>query len=342
VLTKPSTFYASGALHLNKTRPHTDKGGQLTLFDLEPHEIDAIQERGALAIEEVKANGIKRGLADLTSPEHRLLLGLSQLLHELSQETFDPNSKDYYTGDGLTSVGGGQWPYVWVSPYDLAVTCKGESRQRGAVGGKDAQDIIDTAKKLADRKFLLSFQSETETTRKGQPTKTSRTISTEDNIIKLLSFKERETNTEGEVVNEKTEIAIGLNPIFRQGIEKYFVEWPSDTIARLEETKEGRRIPESVWVLLDYIQTRRSNTKTKEAEVPDTITANALFQKLQPTYMEQNRRTLAKEYTEKALEHCKRSGFLRNYQTGKNKSGEPTYILQIPKETPLFVRGSLQ
>jgi hypothetical protein len=343
VLTKPSTFYASGALHLNKTRPHTDKGGQLTLFDLEPHEIDAITNKGQVAIEEVTANGIKRGLADLTGPEHRLLLALSQLLHELSQETFNPKSEDYYTGDGLHPVGGGQWPYIWVSPYDLALTCKGESRQRGAVGGNDVKAITETVEKLSKREFLLSFPIVTETTRNGRPTITTEEISTQAPIIQILrkTKKERDKET-GQLVQDSTQIAIGLNPIYRHGITRYFVEWPSDTIARLEETKEGQRIPESLWVLLDYIQTRRSNTKTKEAEVTDTITAKTLFEKLQPKDMEQKKPKQAKQKTEKALEHCKRAGFLRDYQTGKTKSGEPTYILYIPKETPPFVWGSLQ
>jgi hypothetical protein len=335
------SFYMSGALLLNKSKPHTIKGGQLSFFDdLEPHEVEAIAEKGQVAIEEVTANGIKRGLAGLTGPEHRLLLALSQLLHERSSETFDPNSKDLYTGDG-THVNG--WPYIWVSPYDLALTCKGETGQRGVIGGNDTKAITETVEKLSKREFLLSFQQETETTRKGRATVTTDTISTQGRIIQILNKTKRTRDKEtGELLDDSTQIAIGLNPIFRHGIAKYFVEWPSDTIARLEETKEGQRIPESVWVLLDYIQTRRSNAKGKEEEVTDTITANAFFQKLQPKDMEQKKPKQAKEKTDKALEHCKRSGFLRDYQTGKNKSGEPIYILKIPKETPPFLWGSLQ
>lgn len=334
VQTKSGSFYMSGALLRNKTRPH-NKGEQLTLFSqLEAHELEAVTRKGEVSVQQVKDNGIVRGLAGLTSSEHRLLLGLSQLLYEVSGDTNDSTSKDYYTGHGthpVTSdftVGGG-WPFFWIGTYELARICKGG----GTVGGDDVKHIETTAKGLQEKNFLLSYQLQRQSKTKGRNTTIQDTLSTQDRIIKVLKFERQERDNEtGELVQDRTEICIALNPLFRHGIESYFVEWPSDTIERLEATKEGKRIPEANWLLLDYLKTKSSNHKGKEEEVIDRIDAQTLLEKLYPTYMEQKRRGLATQGTEKALFHAMRAGFLSKWETDSGQAGQLQYILTIPRK----------
>jgi hypothetical protein len=331
---KGGSFYMSGALLRNKTRPH-NKGEQLTLWgQLETHELEAVTRRGEVSIQQIKKNGVVRGLGGLTSSEHRLLLGLSQLLHEISKDTNDPTSKDYYTGEGTHPVKsdftiGGGWPYFWIGTYELARICKGG----GTVGGDDVKHIEATAKGLQEKTFLLSYQLQRNGKTKGRNTTIQDTLSTQDSIIKVLQFERQERDNEtGELVQDRTEICIALNPLFRHGIESYFVEWPSDTIERLEATKEGKRIPEANWILLDYLKTKSSNYTGKEETVTDRIDVQTMLEKLYPTYMEQKRRKRATEEAEKALSHAMRAGFLSKWETDKGQGGQLQYILTIPKK----------
>ncbi len=309
-------FKVAGSVHDNMTSPYTKEGRVPTLFD----ELEPDKQRVLLPFaEKLRSEPFKKGLSGLSAVQQRIIMVLAQLLYETSP---DPNRP---SGSGLHDG----WPTLYMSLYQLARECKGET---GTKGGRDTEEIRKEVISLAQREFLLTWQEGSRGRRSGRPTTKTRTFVTYEKVIKVIGEIEVEQDDDtGEVLSETRDIHIGLNPLFAKGIAEYFYEYPGDLMARLEATKEGRRIPQAVDVLIRYLKTKQGYGKKKGGgTIPERIDKITLCEKLYPKWVAAKRVGQAVEYTQRALDHVVRAGLLSGYEETTGAQGQAQYILTIP------------
>lgn len=234
----------------------------------------------------------------LDANEYKVVLCLSQLLHEKSLNTRDEGRDDYYIGNGeYTTVEFGgvirKAPSLYFSLYEITTTYWGKTKK---VSGKEMENIRGILDRLNEKRFLVRMKE----TRKIEGGKSE--VLTIENYISLVKIAKREEfdNKTGLPVEVgSNNISVKLHPIFNLNLDTYFILLPGDILDRtrraygssnpskealmliellVREIKQGRytysKNLEEFYKLLDYAsinQGRKGRVKQKVNKAIETV-----------------------------------------------------------------------
>lgn len=296
-----------------------EETAQLSIFDTLQHETRIDIETAKVEVTEV-VEGIK-----LSPSEQKLVDCLCKLLHERSQTT-DPNSKDYFSGNGgyeLDDYGGDKntpAPKLVFTLYELAKEYKGGDY----VGGKDIENIKAILQALDSRRFLFSY---VETTPKKGGGRIERKIEDFRKLLHILKLSETEYSKDNIELSKREETVIVLSPIFRRQIERKFILYPNDITRRTIIAYGSHNISDTTLKLREYLMRELSSKRYK----PE-IYLDKLYYQLNEKWMKESRKKKVKEFTDKALETCMMLGLLISYEIKTGATGEPKIVFTLNHE----------
>ena len=298
-----------------------DSSKQLSIFDsLTDITKDKIRTRGIWEVSEVVI-GIK-----LTGSESKIVDSLCKLFHKKSKSTFKPTEEGYYLGNvgehDIFPYGGEDEiaPKLGFTLYELCKEYKGEEK----VGGKDIENVKKILYELDKKEFLIRHEAQTKTKGGG---KRVRTIEEVQKLIKILSYKDEEFNEHGEEISKKQDMIISLNSIFRYQIDTWFIPTPDDINERTILAYGSHNVSESAITLRDYLM--REHTRNRFSPV---IGLDKLYYLLSEKMMNESRKNLVKQKTQKAIETVTALGLLESYETKPGVTGEPIVHFKLNKE----------
>ncbi|MFC5410733.1 hypothetical protein ACFPMF_15530 [Larkinella bovis] len=297
---------------------------------------DWINERG---------DGIK-----LTPGEEKLLICLSKLLHQKSQN-LDKLSDDYYTGNADPNavvpenntgkdLRFSKDPDLQGEPrktatlvltlYEIAK----EYRPNSNIGGRDMRIVLDMLLELAnnpEKRALIRYKREQRNT---DNTRNISEIEGFEPLLNVYNHKNTKLSSEGVIINQTTEVIIRLNPVFRDQIESKYISLPEDLLSRIVMANGGsHKIPESTFRLIRYLAHAKANAAsgvTKFGYNPE-IYAENLFWKVAENYMRDPTRTFS--YTQKVVERAIKIatdiGLLLGHKVTLGANNMPKYTFGI-------------
>lgn len=283
---------------------------QLTLWD----EIDkatqmAITDK-TVGVEIAPVKGIP-----LSSAEGKLIECLAKMLyHRWDAEGTIKNQTP------IRYAGGFEYePKLSFTLYELAKEYSGSSK----VSGKEMTIVKDIIETLIKKDFYITYKTEP-TTNKGIETR--QTISEYDRLIKLRNISEVKF-MDGEEISSRKDIEVSLHPIFVHQINTKWVRFPDDLHYRMAEAYGNKNVPNSVGLLIKYLQREMSNSRFK-TEIRLTL----LLKKIAEPYMSEGRRSKALEYANKAIEVAEKMGIISSYTLKPGKTGELKYTFKLNKD----------
>lgn len=314
------------------------EGVQLDIFDtLKPETKEKIISTG-VSLEMINRRGKS---VSLTSTEYKLIDCLSELLHEHSQTT-DPTQANYYTGNKtaqevteatgkevreLVPYGGAgqraRAPKLAVTLYELTKKYKGGEY----VSGKDISTVNELLTGLtnnADKRVLIRYTKETKN-EKGN--RVVYEIEDYQSLVKLLDIRRTEYGKEDKVMNQRGEVVILLNAIFRDQIETKYILFPKDITKRMIEAAGTHKIPEAMYKLRDYLARAHANK-----DYTPEIGLKKLYWTLADDFMKASKLKRVAEITQRAIEVVKKLGLLESHQIVTGKSGEQKVIFTLNKD----------
>ena len=314
------SFRKSRHLSSQVLKYDTAKSPQRGIFeDLSSDTKDEIlKHRGSL---ETMVEGIR-----LSPAEMKLVDTLCKLLHHRSQRE-DPKKDSYYQGDGepasLRKYGDSreQMPSLALSLYEVAQEYKGGD----AISGKDAQNVLEILRGLAERKFLIRY-----TAKEYRDTKRTETsIETYGNILSLPTLEAKEYDlSSGALLSSKKEVLVWLSPIFRHQIDSNFITVPNDITKRTALAYGSHNVSEATLRLRDVLLQEMSFGKATY-----TVSQEKLYERLAEKMMKEGRRKLVGEHVQKAIETVQRLGLLWSWELSPSeKTGELLYRFTLNPE----------
>jgi hypothetical protein len=315
--TKTGTFKYAGHLIDQTLKSNYPDKRRAPLFDyLETRTKDKIQKANVEITEIVE--GIK-----LSPSEKKIVDSLAKLLSEKSQ-TEDSQKDNYYTGIGeeYMNYGGEEVtiPKLASTLYEITKEYKGG----GSFSGKDVENVKQILKALDTKRFLLKYIEET---KNKNGTKKQRKIEEYKPIIRIIKISETDYSRENAIINEKEEIVIHLSPIFRRQIETKFILYPNDIIKRTQIAYGNDKVSDITMRLRDYLIREVSSKRYKPQ-----IGLDRLYYTLAEKWMEEGRKKMVKEYTEKAIETAIALGILIDYEIMEGATGETKIVFNLNKD----------
>lgn len=283
---------------------------------------------------QIKTSGVERSSIyegiRLTSAEHKLVDGLSLLLHQKSQNEH-PDKEDYYSGNGeQISL---QWgaivdeknnpvysttPQLKVSLYELAKAYKGE----GEIGGKDVSNVYTILLELSKKPFLIRH---TETTWKSNGGRTERSVESFRPLIRLEEkFSEVNYDFNNVETSRREELLITLSPLFIRQIDTKYVEYPSDITARTVKAYGKGDIPRSTYLLREYLMNERSYKRFN----PEIDQKN-LHTKLCADWVQLGMKKRVLDYVDRAIRTMQSLGLLKDCELVEGAKGQLKYVFHI-------------
>jgi hypothetical protein len=298
-----------------------DSNKQLSIFDcLTEVTKEKIKTKGIWEVSEVVI-GIK-----LTGSESKVVDSLCKLFHKKSESTFKPTDEGYYLGNvgeyDIFPYGGEDEiaPRLGFTLYELCKEYKGEEK----VGGKDIENVKKILYELDKKEFLIRHEAQTKTKGGG---KRVRTIEEVQKLIKILSYKDQEFNEHGEEISKKQDMIISLNSIFRYQIDTWFIPTPDDINERTILAYGSHNVSEPAITLRDYLMRELA----RKRYTPE-IRLDKLYYLLSEKMMNESRKNLVKQKTQKALETVTALGLLESYEIKPGATGERIVYFKLNKE----------
>lgn len=319
--TPERTTYRKAGHYVDELLKRIDKTGPPATLKHETEQ--AIKEEG------VERSSIVEGIR-LTGAEYKLVDSLSLLLHKKSQ-TSNPEKNDYYAGNGQLSIV--EWgsitdeknkpilssaPQLVVSLYELTKIYKGD----GEVTGKDTANVLQTLRELTKKPFLIRH---TEITHKGNGSRTERSVESFRPLVviegKFSEINYDENNVE---TSRREDLQLMLSPLFNRQIDTKFVEYPSDINARMMAAYGKPEVPESTYLLREYLMSEKSYKRSKA-----TIDEETLFNRLCPKWMKEGRKARVTDYVKRAVDTMKTLGLITSVDIVKGVRGQTKYVFNI-------------
>lgn len=306
----------------------SDSEAPLPLFDmLEVSTQEKITNEGAnIDLVNRKGEGIS-----LSKGEYKLLLALSKLLHEKSQNK-DSKLGNYYSGNKgaelariSTKDGDLQLksPKIGFSFYELAKEYNGGREISGSIRNEVARMVCDLADN-PDKKALIRY---TRTVDLGKGKTREYFIESFDSLLKINTGGYRDF-LNGEAIDEKREIEVRLHPIFIDQIENKYIELPIDFTKRMIEAYGGTNVSDIAIQFVAYLARAHSG---RPKDFKTEIYQEKLYKIIAGAYVKQGRRSLLEKYFNKAIETAIGIGLLKSYEITPGKTGKPKIIFQLNK-----------
>ena len=283
-------------------------------------------ERGGVEVKHV-VQGVQ-----LSAAERKIVGCFIKLLHhrsetnsEITDDNYLGNSEEWQETDRSIIVQGKRTlqslaaPELIFTMYELTKEYKGGETP----SGKDIENVTEILRGLDQRNFLFTY---TETIRLKNET-IERKVEDYKKLIHIKKLSETKRGEDNIEISKREETIVQLNPIFRGQIDTKFIEIPDDIIKRLEIAAGTSKITEVSLRLVDYL-TRYTSTPGEKHE----IGLEKLYNTLAAKWMEESRKKLVKQQTNKAVEICKRLGLLKEWKEVPAKNGEIKVVFTINKE----------
>ena len=276
-----------------------------------------------------KGEGIK-----LSKEDYMLILCLSKILHEKSQNT-NNTGKDYYSGNmGYEVVKWGTQqgeievmaPKIGITPYEIAKEYYGGDN----IGGENVRVVSRMLYNLADdpdKKALMRYKR---VVRLSKDKTREYFIERYESLISIATAGYKDF-LNGNQIDERRDLVIILHPIIRDQIENKSVDFPIDITRRMIEAYGSHNIPEMtnrlVLELARQYSGRRSLPKDEEGNHIYTIGAEKLYWKIAENYMNPKTGNPRKgpklrKYFLKSIETCISLGILHHYTERNGKTGD--------------------
>jgi hypothetical protein len=306
-----------------------NKNAQPSLFELlEPGTKEKIISSGAnVELTNRKGEGIK-----LTKGEYKLILSLSKLLHDKSQNK-DSQKNDYYTGNKgaelipIKTKDNGRVelksPKIAVTLYELAKEFYG-GKVTGGSGVKEVARMLYDLAENPDKKALIKY---TRIADLGSGKTREYFIEIFDSLLKLAEGGYKDF-LNGELIDERREIVVNLHPIFIDQIENKYIELPLDITKRMIEAYGSHSVSEIAIKLIEYLARAHSG---RPKDYKTEIYQEKLYWTIAEEYMKQGRRSLLEKYFLKGIETAKGIGLLKSYKLTQGTTGKPKIIFQLEK-----------
>lgn len=313
------TFKVSSHYVNQKTKEieNYEESTQLTLWDaLQP----ATKEGGDIARFEPYRTEIVVQALRLTTREDNVINALMRLLKKKSKGgDYMGNLKPCvirYGGEDRPA------PSFECSLHEIATEVYGND-----YSGRQIELIKETLEGLKEKRRLISY-------RRRNEAGTTKVI--EEYIPLVKEYLVVDNVTDAELANntyrEKGKIALIINPLLIDQIEKIFIEYPEDIDQRTMIAAEAynNRYPEAVNRLRDYlIRAIQANRKLKTTE----INANNLPGKLGlERYVHEGRQKLIKQNTDKAFKAVRALGLVTKIDRIIGAEGQWKYVFHLNRD----------
>lgn len=335
---RTGAYLIDNILKSRKPKGIKSKNVQLSIFDtmLQETRDRVISSGTSIDLLNRKGEGIR-----LTKGEYRILLSLSNILHEKSQ-TIDPKAEDYYTGNGEVGLVPYKTPQGEISLksprisftlYEITKEFHGGESIGGEQVRKVAKLLYDIAD-LPDKKALIRYTRKVD---KGGGMVREWNIESYESLIKIMTVGYKDI-LNGKQIDEKKEIVVNLHPIFIDQIADKYVELPIDLTKRMIEANGSSNISEIttkfILELARGYSGRRILTKDQNNNPIYRIGQETLFYKIAEGYMppERKRIPLIEQYFTKAIETAKAIGLLLSYEIRPGTDGGNIYYFTLFKD----------
>jgi hypothetical protein len=285
-----SPFRVSGHLVDQKLKYFQPDTNTLAIFD-------SLRKETKEKIKEVniERSAVVEGIK-LSPSEHKVIDSLCKLLHVKSQ-TKNKGEQDYYTGNKEAilmpyGVGGRQEaaPQIAFTLYELTKEVMGGE----SLGGKNTANVYSILQELEKKRFLLSYM---EKIHKKDGGRTERKIEEFQPLVRLMKYSEADYNSRNDLTQERDEIIVALNPIFRHQIDSKFILYPHDLNRRTIIAYGSHNIADASYRLRDYLLREHSY-----GHLEPEINMENLYWMLCEKWMKENRRKKVGEYVERAIQ----------------------------------------
>lgn len=311
---------------------------QLSLFEtmLQENQDKVLSSGTSLDLVNRKGEGIK-----VTKGEYRLLLCLSNLLHEKSQ-TSDPKGEDYYTGnEGVELIPYNtpqgdielKSPKISFTLYEITKEFYGGAD----IGGENVKTVAKLLLDLSDqpdKKALIRYERKVD---RGGGAQRDYYIERYDNLIKIATIGYKDF-LEGKQIDERKELIVNLHPIFIDQIASKHIDLPLDLTKKMIEAYGSPNISEITTKLILDLSRGHSNRSRLEKDPKGNpiycIGKEKLFYKIADNYLPPNKKRipLIEEYFIKSTETAINIGLLLSYEIKPGNTGEDLYYFTLSKD----------
>jgi hypothetical protein len=189
------------------------------------------------------------------------------------------------------------------------------------VGGKDLKNVVSILQELDTKRFLVSY---IETTKTKDGGRIEKKIEDFKKLIHILNISQTTFDKKDIEIEKKEETIILLSPIFIRQIDSKFILYPNDINKRTIIAYGSHTISEITFRLRDYL-IRELSSKRYAPE----IGLNKLYFLLAEKWMKENRKKKVIEFTNKAIETCKKLGLLINFEIKTASNGDSKIVFQL-------------
>jgi hypothetical protein len=282
-----------------------------------------------------RGDGIK-----LSKGEYKLLICLSKLLHNKSQNINTDKDDTYYSGNkGIDIINFKtptgdidlKSPKVSFTLYEITKEYYGELE----IGGENVKTVAKLLYNLAeqpDKKVLIKYNRIVDL---GKGVTREYYIERFDHLLQISTAGYKDM-LNGKQIDEKKELIINLHPIFIDQIKNKYIEFPLDITKRMIEANGSPNISEITIKLVDELARAHSNRKILNKDLEQhplyEIGKSRLYWKIAENYMSSKRVKLISQYVEKSIETAIKIGLLISFEIKKDKSGEPKYVFTLSKD----------
>ena len=257
---------------------------------------------------------------DLTRGERKLVNCFSLLLQERSQ-TINSKELNYFSGDTnkpkLSSYGSdivAPNPELRTTLYELSKVY----HRKDKVSGGEQTVVKNLLKSLMHKTYYVEFNPITYKDKAGEP--------------KSVTWRGRVTLFMLGTTDNKGELFIQLNSIFALQIRDYYVNYPIDFDAQLEDASlklyDSNRVANGIYIFIDYLASVRGAKGIYKHE----IYKSNLYEKVNYKWLKESRKTLLEENITKGIEVALEIGLLEKWEEVIGATGEKKYIFYTRKE----------
>ncbi len=281
----------------------------------------------------IKTSGIR-----LTPSEDKLMIALTKLLHDKS-ENINQKSDKFYTGNENTPLikyGNNievKPAAIKIKPVELYKEYLGKDK----FSGKEIKNIQSILLELADKKFMVQYDRQRIIKQGETEEKKIDRIEDFQSLIHIMSGFEglteqeiqRLNNSDLEFKEQKKELIIVFNPILTDQINSKYVEYPSDINQRTMIACGGAsKVTESTLALRDYLIRELSNHRY----VSQMYELTLIEQLHLNTYATNGRKKLLKQRINNAIEANKKLGLILSTEIITGTKGQEKYIFTLNQE----------
>ena len=190
--------------------------------------------------------------------------------------------------------------------------------RKDKVSGGEQTVVKNLLKSLMHKTYYVEFNPITYKDKAGEP--------------KSVTWRGRVTLFMLGTTDNKGELFIQLNSIFALQIRDYYVNYPIDFDAQLEDASlklyDSNRVANGIYIFIDYLASVRGAKGIYKHE----IYKSNLYEKVNYKWLKESRKTLLEENITKGIEVALEIGLLEKWEEVIGATGEKKYIFYTRKE----------